>query len=52
LQVFVISSKRIQQRGYDTLFRHVTQSRRSLFGAVVLRAPPRLQPLVYMAAHL
>lgn len=45
-QVFVISSKKIQQRGYDTLFKYSTASRRSLFGAIVLRFPTGLQPLV------
>lgn len=29
----------------------VTSSRRSLFGAIVLRFPPGLQPIVYMAVH-
>jgi hypothetical protein len=43
LQVFVISSKKIQQRGYDTLFKHTTRSRNSLFGAIVLRFPQKLQ---------
>lgn len=42
-QIFVISRQRIQQRGYDTLFKYATKSRRSLFGAVVLRFPPSLQ---------
>ncbi len=42
-QVFVISSQRIQQRGYDTLFKHATKNKRSLFGAVVLKFPGKLQ---------
>ncbi len=33
-------------------YKYVTSNRRSLFGAVVLRAPPALRPLVYMGAHL
>lgn len=52
LKVFVISSSKIQQRGYETLFQFSTQSRRSLFGSVVLRFRPSLQPLVYMCLHL
>lgn len=52
MQVFVVSSSKIQQRGYETLFQYSTSSRKSLFGAVVLRAPKHLRPLVYMAAHL
>lgn len=31
--------------------RYTTQNRRSLFGAVVLRFPPALQPAVYMLMH-
>lgn len=52
LKVFVISSRKIQQKGYETLFQYSTQSRRSLFGSVVLRFRPSLQPLVYMCLHL
>lgn len=33
------------------LLQFVTASRRSLFGAIVLRFPPALQPPVYMAVH-
>ncbi|KAL6776746.1 hypothetical protein ACKKBF_B30760 [Auxenochlorella protothecoides x Auxenochlorella symbiontica] len=52
LKVFVISSSRIEQRGYETLFKFATSNRRSLFGAVVLRFPHALQPAVYMAMHV
>ncbi|KAK2077924.1 hypothetical protein QBZ16_003792 [Prototheca wickerhamii] len=52
LKVFVISSGRIEQRGYVTLFKFATASRKSLFGSVVLRFPPRFQPLVYMSMHV
>lgn len=47
----MISASKVQQRGYETLFKYSTQSRRSLFGAVVLRFPPSLQPVVYMLMH-
>ena len=46
--VFVISSKKIQERGYETLFLYVTRSRRSLFARAVLRFPRPLQPAAYM----
>lgn len=49
--VFVISSKKIQDRGYETLFLYVTRSRRSLFARAVLRFPRPLQPAAYMAVH-
>ncbi|PSC73684.1 membrane transporter [Micractinium conductrix] len=52
LKIFVISSRKIEAKNYETLFKYSTQSRGSLFGAVVLRAPQRLQPLVYMLLHL
>lgn len=43
LQVFVVSSTKIQERGYETLYQFATANDRSLFGRVVLRAPKRLQ---------
>lgn len=49
--MFVISAGKIRQRGLQTLFSYSTQSRRSVFGAVVLRFPPALQPPAYMFMH-
>ena len=42
-QIFVISSKKIQQRGYETLFAFTTANERSVFARIVLAAPKRYQ---------
>jgi hypothetical protein len=42
-QIFVVSSRKIQARGYETLYQFATANERSLFGRVVLRAPMRLR---------
>lgn len=42
-QVFVVSTRKIQERGYETLYQFATASDRSLFGRVVLRCPKQLQ---------
>lgn len=52
IKIFVVSSKKIQARGYETLYQFATANDRSLFGLVVLRAPMRLRPLVYMVMHM
>jgi len=52
IKVFVVSSTKIQERGYETLYQFATANDRSLFGRVVLRAPKRLQPVAYMAMHM
>jgi hypothetical protein len=53
LKIFVVSSDRIQRRGYETLFKYVTdERRRSLYGAFVLRFPEKLRPMAFLAAHL
>jgi hypothetical protein len=43
LQIFMVSSSKIQARGYETLYQFATANERSLFGRVVLRAPMRLR---------
>ena len=44
LQVFMVSSKKIQERNYETLFRWLTQSNKINFiGRVVLSVPPMWQ---------
>ena len=50
----MISSKKIQQRGYETLFAFTTANERSVFSRVVLAAPKRyqVQPLVLREALL
>ena len=41
MQVFIVSSKKIQERNYETLFRWLTQSKKINFiGRVVLSVPP------------
>ena len=57
VQVFVISERKIADKGYLTLYKYVTSTRGgggggSLVGAAVLRAPQHLQPVVYMFFHL
>ena len=42
-QIFVISSRKIQQRGYETLFAFTTANERSLFARIVLAAPKKFQ---------
>lgn len=39
----MVSSSKIQARGYETLYQFATANERSLFGRVVLRAPMRLR---------
>lgn len=39
----MVSTKKIQERGYETLYQFATASDRSLFGRVVLRCPKQLQ---------
>ena len=47
LQIFMVSSSKIQARGYETLYQFATANERSLFGRVVLRAPMRLRVIVF-----
>lgn len=43
-QVFIVSSKKIQERNYETLFRWLTQSNKiNIIGRVVLSVPPMWQ---------
>lgn len=51
LKIFVISSKKIQQRQYETLFHYVT-TRKGIFAAVVLRFPVKARPLAYVGLHM
>jgi hypothetical protein len=51
LKIFIISSKKIQARQYETLYNYVT-SRKGLFSVVVLRFPRKLQPLAYQILHM
>lgn len=51
LQIFVISSDKIQTRGYETLYQFACQNEKSLFGRVVLRAQKRLQVHIELDAN-
>ncbi|GMH35966.1 hypothetical protein BSKO_03834 [Bryopsis sp. KO-2023] len=51
LKIFVISSKRIQDRGYDTLYGYMMSNKKSAFSRFVLGYPKKWQPLVYMSTH-
>lgn len=53
LQVFIVSSKKIQERNYETLFRWLTQSNKINFiGRVVLSVPPMWQVTHTLPAQL
>lgn len=52
VKIFMISSEKIQQRGYETLFAFTTANERSLFARAIRKAPKRWQPLAYMSIHL
>lgn len=51
-KIFVISSERIQARGYETLFKYITRNPRSLPGRVSRSLPGWLAPLVFMTWHV
>lgn len=51
-QIFIVSSERIQARGYGTLFKFVTKSPSSFYSRAITSFPENLQPLVYMGFHL
>jgi formate-dependent nitrite reductase membrane component NrfD len=52
LKVFVLSAGVIKERGYVTLFTYMMKNKKSLFARVVLSAPEKLQPVVYMGVHV
>lgn len=52
LKIFVMSSRRIQQRGYDTLFKYTTANPKSAISVFVKKFPTKLQPLAYMGLHI
>lgn len=51
LKIFVISSKRIEQRGYETLYKYMISDNEGMCGKVMHRFPTRFQPLIYMMFH-
>lgn len=51
-KIFIISSERIQARGYETLFKYITRNPQTLPGRVTRSLPGWLAPLVFMVWHL
>lgn len=52
IKIFVVSSRRIQERGYHTLFRYMTRKPRSLFGRLARATPHWLSALLFMTWHV
>lgn len=52
LKIFVFSEKRIQQRGYATLFKYMTSNKKTAFAKFMLRFPRHYQPIVFLGIHL
>ncbi|KAK9841696.1 hypothetical protein WJX74_010260 [Apatococcus lobatus] len=52
IKIFMVSSEKIQKRGYETLFRYCTENRKSAVSKFVARYPTKYQPLAYMGLHL
>eukprot|EP00884_Botryococcus_braunii_P011569 jgi/Botrbrau1/20412/Bobra.0006s0068.2 len=50
-KIFVLSASRISERGYETLFKYVTQKGGAL-GRMLLKLPAPIQSVAYMALHL
>ena len=46
------SSEKVTKGSYSTLYSLMVNKKGSLPARIVLRAPPKLQPLVYMGMHL
>jgi hypothetical protein len=52
LKIFVVSSQRIQDRGYHTLFKYTTRKPNSLGGKIVKALPRWVAPIAFMANHV
>jgi hypothetical protein len=52
LKIFVVSSQRIQDRGYHTLFKYTTRKPNSLAGKMAKKLPRWVAPIVFMANHV
>lgn len=52
VQVFIVSSKKIQERNYETLFKWITHQKGNIIARVVLSVPPPWQVCLHCAAHL
>jgi hypothetical protein len=51
-KIFVISSRRIQERGYHTLFRYMTRKPKSFFGKLARALPNWASALLFMMWHI
>lgn len=49
LKIFVVSEKKIRERGYDTLYLYTL--RKGGLGKVINNYRPELRPLIYLAGH-
>eukprot|EP00210_Caulerpa_lentillifera_P002576 g2471.t1 len=53
LKIFVVSSKKIRDRGYHTLYKYMTEdSNFRILRSVVFKFSAKWQPVVYMCIHL
>ena len=52
LKIFVISSRKIQDKGYHTLFRYMTRKPQTFFGRLARALPRWASPLIFMAWHV
>uniref|UniRef100_A0A7S0YL22 Glycerophosphocholine acyltransferase 1 n=1 Tax=Polytomella parva TaxID=51329 RepID=A0A7S0YL22_9CHLO len=51
-KLFIFSARKIEQRGYTTLFTYVTSRKKGVFFSISRRIPPRWRPLIYLFLHL
>ena len=51
-KIFVISSRRIQERGYHTLFKYMTRKPKSFYGKLARTFPRWLSAVLFMAWHV
>ena len=52
VKIFVVSSSRIQERGYHTLFKYMTRKPKSFFGRLARALPKWLSALLFMTWHV
>lgn len=52
LKIFVVSSQKIQDRGYHTLFKYTTRKPKSLAGKLIKKLPRWAAPLFFMGNHV
>ena len=52
MQVFIVSSKKIQERNYETLFKWITKQKGNIIARIVLSMPPPWQVVIACPAHM